>query len=245
MEETLNRTNNPALPTEPERTEVQAAAEQAETQAEVQPETQPEMQAAEQPEEQLPTVYKFRFDRRTWYLSAAYLLVYAVLGVLLYLLYEGGFMSAWFTSFVAALAALMALSIPTKLVVTARTVEIRCLCDFTELQRDEIASVEAVPNDELKWHIPLLGGYGFFGYYGHYMDLRRFERVKIYASEWRNFVRITDIYDDSIIISCRDAQALIAQLGKPAKAAETETETETEAGTDSETGSESETGTEN
>lgn len=166
-------------------------------------------------EKQLPTVYRFRLDRRTWYLSAAYLLVYAALGVLLYLLYEGGFMSAWFTSFVAALAALMALSIPTKVVVTADTVEIRCLCDFTELRRDEIASVEAVPNEEMKWHIPLLGGYGFFGYYGHYMDLRRFERVKIYASEWRNFVRITDIYDDSVIISCRNAKALVAQLRKP------------------------------
>ena len=219
MKETLNRTNHPALPAEPERTEVQEAAEQAETQAEVQPETQPDMQAAEQTkeqsEEQLPTVYKFRFDRRTWYLSAAYLLVYAALGVLLYLLYEGGFMSAWFTSFIAALAALMALSIPTKVVVTAETVEIRCLCDFTELRRDEIASVERVPGEEMKWHIPLLGGYGFFGYYGHYMDLRRFERVKIYASEWRNFVRITDIYDDSIIISCRNADALVAQLHKP------------------------------
>ena len=151
------------------------------------------------------------------YLTAAHLLVYAALGVLLYWLYEGGFMSAWFTSFVAALAALMALSIPSKVVVTDDTVEIRCLCDFTELRRDEIASVEAIPNDELKWHIPLFGGYGFFGYYGHYMDLERFERVKIYASEWRNFVRITDIYDDSVIISCRDAESFVSLFGDRTK----------------------------
>ena len=162
--------------------------------------------------QQIPTVYKFRFDRRTLYLSAAYFVVYAVLGVLLYMLYEGGYLSAWFTSFVAALAALMALSIPTKIVVTAETVEIRCLCDFTELRRDEIASVETVANDEMKWHVPLLGGYGFFGYYGHYLDLRHLERVKIYASEWGHFVRITDIYDDSIIVSCRNADELVAQL---------------------------------
>ena len=165
------------------------------------------------------TVYKFRFDRRTLYLSAAYLVVYAALGVLLYMLYEGGYLSAWFTSFVAALAALMALSIPTKLVVTDDTVEIRCLCDFTELQRSEIASVEAIPDDELKWHIPIFGGYGFFGYYGHYLDLRHFERVKIYASEWRNFVRITDVYDDTIIVSCRDAGAFIAQISEGLSAA--------------------------
>ena len=161
---------------------------------------------------QTPAVYKFRFDRRTIYLSAAYLLVYAVLGVLLYMLYEGGYLSAWFTSFVAALAALMALSIPSKIVVTDETVEIRCLCDFTELRRDEIASVEAVASEDMKWYVPLLGGYGFFGYYGHYLDLRHFERVKIYASEWGNFVRITDIYDDSVIVSCRDSESLIALL---------------------------------
>lgn len=174
------------------------------------------------------TVYKFRFDRRTLYLSAAYLVVYAALGVLLYMLYEGGYLSAWFTSFVAALAALMALSIPTKLVVTDDTVEIRCLCDFTELQRSEIASVEAIPDDELKWHIPIFGGYGFFGYYGHYLDLRHFERVKIYASEWRNFVRITDVYDDTVIVSCRDAGAFIAQISEGLSAA-------AEAGTTDET----------
>ena len=27
-------------------------------------------------------------------------------------------------------------------------------------------------------------------------DLRRFDRVKLYASEWKNFVEITDIYED-------------------------------------------------
>ena len=191
---------------------------QSETPGQVSEPTQQQQPMTEQtqqqptPEQEQLTVYKFRFDRRTIYLSAAYVVVYAVLGVLLYMLYEGGYLSAWFTSFVAALTALMALSIPTRLVVTGDTVEIRCLCDFTELQRSEIASVEAVAADEMKWNIPLLGGYGFFGYYGHYLDLQRFERVKIYASEWRNFVRITDIYDESVIVSCRDAEALIAQL---------------------------------
>ena len=176
------------------------------------PNMQSEPSAQVPQQEKAPTVYKFHFDRRTIYLSAAYLVVYAALGLLLYLLYEGGYLSAWFTSFVAALAALMALSIPSKIVVTDDTVEIRCLCDFTELQRSEIASVEAIPNEDMKWLVPLLGGYGFFGYYGHYLDLQRFERVKIYASEWGHFVRITDIYDDSIIVSCRDSEALVAQL---------------------------------
>ena len=158
------------------------------------------------------SVYKYRFDRRTLYRSGVYIAIFIILGIWLYRLYEGGYLSAWFTSFVAALVALMTLSIPDKIVVTEDAVEIRCLCDFTEIRRDEIASVSIVSNREMKWHIPIFGGWGFFGYYGHYLDLRRFERIKIYASEWRNFVQITDIYDDSIIVSCRDARALVAQL---------------------------------
>lgn len=162
--------------------------------------------------ETTPTIYKFRFDRRTLYWTAVQLVVYVLFGVALYMLYEGGYFSAWFTSFIAALVALMTLSIPHKLVVTDDSVEIRCLCDFTEIRRDEIASVRIVPAEEMRWHVPLFGGCGFFGYYGHFLDLRQFERVRIYASEWRNFVEITDIYDESVIVSCRRAEELVEQL---------------------------------
>jgi len=165
-----------------------------------------------------PTVYKFHFGRRTLYWSALHIAAYTLLGVSLYMLYEGGYFSAWFTSFIAALVALMALSIPSKIVVTDERVEIRCLCDLTEIRRDEIASVRMVPREEMRWHVPLFGGFGFFGYYGHYLDLRQLERVRIYASEWRDFVEITDIYDESVIVSCRHARELVEQLAPAASA---------------------------
>ena len=59
------------------------------------------------------------------------------------------------------------------------------------------------------------GGCGFFGYYGHFIDLRRLERVRLYASEWRNFVEITDIYEDRLYVSCADADRLVAELTPP------------------------------
>ena len=133
-----------------------------------------------------------------YYRAAAFIGVFILLGWLLYHLYAGGFISAWFTSCVVALIALMALSIPRRIVVTEEKVEVRCLLDITEVRREEIASVRRVDNRRMKWFIPLFGGYGFFGYYGHYLDLRRFERVKLYASEWRNFVEITDIYEERL-----------------------------------------------
>ncbi len=160
----------------------------------------------------MQTIYKYRFSRRTLYLTAAHVVVYALLGWVLYNLYEGGYLSAWFASFVVALIALMSLSIPRSIVVTDTSVEVRCLLDITEIQRDEIASVRRVEQRRMRWFIPLAGGYGFFGYYGHFLDIRRLERVKIYATEWRDFVEIVDIYDDRLYVSCRDADALVAQL---------------------------------
>lgn len=160
----------------------------------------------------MQTIYKYRFSRRTIYLSVVHLAVYCLFGWFLYHLYEGGYLSAWFASFVVALMALMSLSIPRKIVVTDDSVEIRCLLDITEIRREEIAAVRRVEPHGMKWIIPLMGSYGFFGYYGHYFDLRRFERVRIYASEWRDLVEIVDIYEERLYVSCRDADALVAQL---------------------------------
>lgn len=161
------------------------------------------------------SVYKYRFSRRTIYVSIFYLAIFALLGWALYHLYEGGYLSAWFTSFIVALIALMALSIPRKIVVSDDRVEVRCLLDITEIRRDEIASVRRVETRRMKWFLPIFGGYGFFGYYGHFIDLRRLDRVRIYASEWRNFVEITDIYDDRLYVSCADADRLVAELTPP------------------------------
>lgn len=160
----------------------------------------------------MASIYKYRFDRSTIYWSLIYLVLSAVLGAGLYLLYEGGYLSAWFTSFIVALIALLALSIPREIVVTEDRVEVRCLLDITELRREEIVSVRRVEPRRMKWFVPVFGGCGFFGYYGHFIDLRRLERVRIYASEWRNFVEIVDIYEERLYVSCAEADRLVAEL---------------------------------
>ena len=142
--------------------------------------------------------YKYRFSRRAIYWTLVYLVVFVLLGWLLYHLYEGGY-----------------LSIPRRIVVTDEKVEVRCLLDITEIRRDEIASVRRVDPRRMKWFFPVFGGCGFFGYYGHFLDLRRFERVKLYASEWKNFVEITDIYEDRLYVSCSDADRLVEELMPP------------------------------
>ena len=158
--------------------------------------------------------FRYKIDRRTLYWTALHLVVYVLLGVALFFLYEGGYLSAWFTSFVVAIIALMALSIPRKIVVTDEELQVVCLLDITEIPLAEIASIHTVGRKKKRWMFPLFGAWGFFGYYGHYFDLRHFDRAKVYASQWRNLVEITDIYEERIYLSAEDPDAFVAEISQ-------------------------------
>ena len=156
--------------------------------------------------------FDYKFDRRTILLTTLILILCVAGTVLLYTLYTGGFFSAWFLSFVLALIALMMLSIPRRIVLLDNKLEIQCIFDITEIDILEIARIRKVQPRKLRRSILLFGSAGFFGYYGKYFDLREFETITIYASEWNNFVEIIDIYDSRIYVSCRDADTLIASV---------------------------------
>ena len=131
---------------------------------------------------------------------------------MLYMLYMGGFFSAWFVSFVMAIFALMVLSIPRRIILLDNKLEIQCVFDITEIDLQEISRIRKVSNRRLRWTMLLFGSSGFCGYYGKFFDLKEFEVITIYSSEWNNFVEITDIYDARIYVSCRDADELIAAV---------------------------------
>ena len=86
-------------------------------------------------------IYKYSFSRHTLSLTTIYLTIFLALGIGLYFLYEGGYLSAWFFSFIVALVALMSLSIPRRILVDDEGLHILCLLDITELHPEEIASV--------------------------------------------------------------------------------------------------------
>ena len=154
--------------------------------------------------------FEYKTDRRTVIRTVLLCVLFVVIAVALVFLYKGGYLSAWFTSVIIALVALMTLSIPRRIVLLDHTLEIQCILDITEINIREIASVRRVDRRRMRWIVPLLGGIGFFGYYGKYFDLKEFDTVNMYASEWNNFVEITDIYDSRTYVSCREADELIA-----------------------------------
>ena len=156
--------------------------------------------------------FRYHFDRRTIIVSILALVLCAGGAVLLYMLYMGGFFSAWFVSFVMAIFALMILSIPRRIILLDNKLEIQCVFNITEIDLQEISRIRKVSNRRLRWTMLLFGSSGFCGYYGKFFDLKEFEVITIYSSEWNNFVEITDIYDSRIYVSCRDADELIAAV---------------------------------
>lgn len=156
--------------------------------------------------------FKFDTDRRTKILTAIKLIIVAIIAIALYKLYTGGFFSAWFVSVVMALVALMVLSIPRRIVLLDDRIEIQCIADITEIEIREIASIRKVRTKDMRWVIRIFGAKAFFGYYGKFFDFKGLDIVTLYASEWGNFVEITDIYDSRTYVSCREADELIKSV---------------------------------
>lgn len=158
--------------------------------------------------------YGYRPDRKTVYRTAMHLVVFAALAVVLLYVYDGGYILAWFISIMVAVIGLMILSIPRKIVLNDNGVEIVCISDFTEIPYRDIVSARVVSDKEMRFFVPLFASAGFFGYYGYFLNLRKMDPVKIYASSWSGFVEITDIYEDRYYVSCDRGDEMIAIIAE-------------------------------
>lgn len=156
--------------------------------------------------------YRYKTDLKTRYLTVVHFIVFAIIAATLCIFVDGGYILAWFISIVFAIIALMALSIPRRIILSEDGVEICCISDYTHIAYKEIASIRAVSDEEMKFIMPIFAASGFFGYYGSFIDFKSWDFVKIYASKWSNFVEITDIYEDKYYISCDKGDVLIRRV---------------------------------
>ena len=155
-------------------------------------------------------LYKYRTDYATRYRTFAHFVLFAAVAGALCLYYDGGYVLAWFVSIIVAIIALMMLSIPRRLTLSEEGVEIGCVYDHTHIPYEDIASIKAVSTKEMNLFIPIFASAGFFGYFGCYLNLRKLDIVKIYASKWNNFIEITDIYEEKFYISCDNGEEFIS-----------------------------------
>lgn len=157
-------------------------------------------------------IFRYTFGRRTRWVSIGVLALIVAAVCALYLLYDGGYISAWFLSVTVAIIALCVLSIPRQIRINEATIEIHCVLEMTEIELIDVASVVRVERQQIKWLLPMVASFGLFGYYGIYFDFRTLDWVHVYASQWDNLVMITDKYEQQFLVSSDEPERLISTI---------------------------------
>lgn len=157
-------------------------------------------------------IYNYHISKRIIYITAIYASLFIGVAVVLALVFEGGYISAWFLSMIIALLALMALSTPRRIVVDEEGIEIQCIAKDITLEYEDIVSVKRVDDLKMSRCIPVLGALGFLGHYGRFFSLHTTEFIYIYASEWGSFVEITDVEDNKYYIACDGSDELLSDI---------------------------------
>jgi len=156
--------------------------------------------------------YYYQFDRRSKLVTSVVVTVAVLTALLVGYYARGGFFTAWFISLMVGVAGLCILSVPRYILVGEGAVEIHCVLELTTIRYEDLVSVRKIRRAEMRYCFPLVGSYGFFGYYGYYYNLRYWDMVKVYAGSWGQFVELEDIYEQKYIVSCTDADALLADI---------------------------------
>ena len=157
-------------------------------------------------------IFRYTFGRRIRWVSIGVLALIVAVVCALYLLYDGGYISAWFLSITVAVIALCVLSIPRYIRIDESKIEIHCVLEMTEIELIDVVSVERVERRQIKWLLPIVASYGLFGYYGIYFDFRTLDWVRVYTSQWDNLVMITDKYEQQFLVSNDEPERLISAI---------------------------------
>ncbi len=157
---------------------------------------------------------KFKHDRnkRTARLTVLWTVFIVAIVAAVLIFGQESYLQGWLLSILVAVIALYVLSIPLGISVDEHNLEIHCVVELTRIDVRDILSIRKVTTTEYKYLFPILGSYGFFGYYGYYLNLKNWNIVKVYASEWAHFVEITDIYEQTYIVSNRRADELFESV---------------------------------
>ncbi len=158
--------------------------------------------------------YKYKLDIATIFWTVVHLV--GLGGVVFWLFMVGNGASTWIivwlVTMLVSVLVLMLLSMPRNIVVDKNSLTINCVLDVTKIEFRRIVSIRKVSPSKIRWTFPVFGMNGFWGYYGHFFDVRHLRFVVIYATEWRYLVEIIDEYGRYYYISCRERDDLLGRV---------------------------------
>ena len=161
--------------------------------------------------------FKYRLDGRCRTITLCVLGVVLLAGGLLWWLSPGEYLPVWFASIALAIVVLAVLSIPRSIRITPEAVEVRCVVEITHIPWHHIRSARRTDRAELRPFIPVFASPGFFGYFGHWLDLQNWDFVKVFATSWNGLVMIEDIYEQRYLVSTDDPGKLCEDISEKIK----------------------------
>lgn len=142
--------------------------------------------------------------------------VLAIAGALTWLTLSVGnalYIVAWVGAILFALWLLCLLSTPTRIIVDADNVELRCVLESTYIPTESIADVKQLDNNGLSGKIPILATCGFMGYTGRYIDLGSGKIHRTYITHRHKCVAI-HTSRRRYIVSCNNPQLLVMAINE-------------------------------
>lgn len=155
------------------------------------------------------TKFKYSLDRRSKRITWGIIVLIVGLAVVSNFVWGTSYIPAWFLLFLLCIITLYILSFPRYLTIDDDALQIHCIVELTRIHVEEIEKIRRIDRDYFRRMIPLIGSYGFGGYYGYWFHLSDWEICKVYATERKQLVLIEDIYEDIYIVSCTDPDRLI------------------------------------
>lgn len=155
------------------------------------------------------TKFKYSLDRRSKRITWGIIVLIVGLAVVFHFVWGTSYIPAWFLLFLLCIITLYILSFPRYLTIDDDALQIHCIVELTRIHVEEIEKIRKIDRDYFRRMIPLIGSYGFGGYYGYWFHLSDWEICKVYATERKQLVLIEDIYEDIYIVSCTDPDRLI------------------------------------
>lgn len=155
------------------------------------------------------TKFKYSLDRRSKRITWGIIVLIVGLAIVFHFVWGTSYIPAWFLLFLLCIITLYILSFPRYLTIDDDALQIHCIVELTRIHVEEIEKIRRIDRDYFRRMIPLIGSYGFGGYYGYWFHLSDWEICKVYATERKQLVLIEDIYEDIYIVSCTDPDRLI------------------------------------
>lgn len=155
------------------------------------------------------TKFKYSLDRRSKRITWGIIVLIVGLAVVFHFVWGTSYIPAWFLLFLLCIITLYILSFPRYLTIDDDVLQIHCIVELTRIHVEEIEKIRRIDQDYFRRMIPLIGSYGFGGYYGYWFHLSDWEICKVYATGRKQLVLIEDIYEDIYIVSCTDPDRLI------------------------------------